>query len=382
MPTSLDRRELLRLAAAGVGAVFASGIGGCATAPSDARVLPKAPSPTRDFVFLHLSDTHWGFEGPPNPEAAVTLKRAVAAINAASIEPDFVVFTGDLTHTTDDASVRRRRLREFLAITGDLKVKRRFYLPGEHDAAPDRGEAFREIIGPTRWSFDHEGVHFVGLDNTSDPAGALGDEQLAWLASDLAPVDRDRPLVVLTHRPLFDLAPQWDWATKDGAQALALLDRFARATVLYGHVHQEHHHMTGRIAHHAARSLIFPLPAPMSVPKKGPLPWDPAAVDHGIGFRVVTERAGDPSLREVPLASAPSDQAVAAIVEKRCTPCHTAGGEAADDHDFSKIETLRAQRSLVGAKVEAGVMPPSGAPRPTDDEVRAIVAWAKGSTAI
>src|SRR6185312_10594008 len=183
------------------------------------------------------------------------------------------------THTTDDPLERRRRMNEFRAMVRDPKVKELRFLPGEHDAALDRGEAFREVFGPTRWSFDRGGVHFVGVDNVSDPAGAIGEEQLAWLAQDLATVTSDRPVVLLTHRPLFELAPAWDWATKDGARAIALLDRFARATVLYGHVHQEHHHVTGRVAHHAARSLIFPLPAPMSVPKKAPLPWDAAASD-------------------------------------------------------------------------------------------------------
>src|SRR5205814_3257061 len=138
---------------------FASGIGGCATAPAEGgRAAKGPPAPARDWVFLHLSDTHWGFSGPPNPEAATTLKTAVAAINALSIDPDFVVFTGDLTHTTDDPVLRRARMREMKAIVANLKVKRLHFLPGEHDAAPDRGEAFREIFGPSRWSFDHEGV--------------------------------------------------------------------------------------------------------------------------------------------------------------------------------------------------------------------------------
>ena len=57
--------------------------------------------------------------------------------------------------------------------------------------------------------------------------------------------------------------------------------------MFYGHIHQEHHHTTGRIAHHASRSLVFPLPAPGSVPKKAPLPWDEAGADHGLGFREV-----------------------------------------------------------------------------------------------
>jgi len=43
---------------------------------------------------------------------------------------------------------------------------------------------------------------------------------------------------------------------------------YQNVVVLYGHIHQENHHMTGHIAHHAAKSLIFPLPAPGSQPKR------------------------------------------------------------------------------------------------------------------
>ena len=45
--------------------------------------------------------------------------------------------------------------------------------------------------------------------------------------------------------------------------------------------------MTGHIAHHAAKSLIFPLPAPGSQPKRVPVPWDAAAPYKGLGFREV-----------------------------------------------------------------------------------------------
>ena len=79
---------------------------------------------------------------------------------------------------------------------------------------------------------------------------------------------------------------QW-WATLDGSDALDLLKPFEHVTVFYGHIHQEHHATTGRIAHHAATSLMFPLPAPGSVPKRAPVPWDPAAPYKGLGFREV-----------------------------------------------------------------------------------------------
>ncbi len=58
-------------------------------------------------------------------------------------------------------------------------------------------------------------------------------------------------------------------------------------TVFYGHIHQEHHQMTGHIAHHSAKSLIFPLPAPGSQPKREPIRWDPAQPYRGLGFRGV-----------------------------------------------------------------------------------------------
>jgi hypothetical protein len=284
----MDRRDFLGLAAAGGGAVFASALAGCAS-----PTLAAARGDDKDFYFVQLSDCHWGYQGPANPDAKVTLRKAVASVNALPSPPAFIVFTGDLTHTTDDPAERRRRLAEFKTIVADLRVRDVHFMPGEHDAGLDRGEAFKEAFGETHYVFDHRGVHFIALDNVSEPGSKLGDEQLAWLRSHLQGRDRAAPIVVLTHRPLFDLAPKWDWATRDGAQAVELLMPFEHVTVFYGHIHQENHHMTGHIAHHSAKSLIFPLPAPGSQPDRTPLPWDPAAPYKGLGFREIeAEDAG------------------------------------------------------------------------------------------
>ena len=285
MEGQFDRRQFLKLAGLG-GAVFASGL----------AAHKSMAAPVEDFFFVQLTDTHWGYKGAANPEAATTLKRAVAAVNALEATPDFIIFTGDLTHTTDDPKERRKRLAEFRDIVSALKVKTVRFIPGEHDASLDRGEAFQEFFGATHQTFDHKGVHFVALDNVSDPSGAIGEAQLKWLAADLAQRDKEQPIVVLAHRPLFDLYPQWDWATKDGAAAVTLLEPFEYVTVFYGHIHQEHHHMTGRIAHHAATSLIFPQPAPGSQPKRAPVPWDATAPFKGLGFREVGAKAGGAAL--------------------------------------------------------------------------------------
>ncbi len=275
MKQGIDRRDFLQLAGLG-GAVFMS-VAGCAS----------TTGAHQDFYFVQLSDTHWGFEGPPNPDAKVTLKKAVAAVNSLAQAPDFVVFTGDLTHTTDDPGVRRQRLAEFRDIIAGLKVRNIRLMPGEHDASLDRGAAYQEFFGETHYSFDHKGVHFIALDNVSDPGAQIGEAQLAWLAADLQRQPRDTRIVVFTHRPLFDLYPQWDWATRDGAKAVDLLMPYDNVTVFYGHIHQEHHHMTGHIAHHSAKSLIFQLPAPGSQPKRTPATWNPEQPYAGLGYRSV-----------------------------------------------------------------------------------------------
>ena len=304
MHSTLKRREFLELAglaSAGIaGVVFTAGL-------HPARAAAASRTREDDFMFLQMSDTHWGFTGPAvNPDAAVTLEKAVASVNSLERQPDFIVFTGDLTHTTDDAHERRARLAQFRDIVSKLKVKDVRFMAGEHDASLDRGAAYRELFGDLHYTFDHKGIHFIVLDNVSDPGGIIGGEQLKWLRADLEHVDRDVPIVVLTHRPLFDLAPDWDWTTRDGADAVQALLPHEYVTVFYGHIHQEHHHQTGHIAHHAAKGLMYPLPAPMSVPKKAPLPWDPAKPYNGLGFRTVEAKAADApySLTEWPAVKA------------------------------------------------------------------------------
>src|SRR6185369_151508 len=94
-----------KLAGMGV-AVFVSG--------RTAQARGSQEQKNESFYFVQLSDTHWGFNGPSiNPDSQGTLKKAVAAVNGLDEQPDFVVFTGDLTQTTDDRKVRRRRMAEF-----------------------------------------------------------------------------------------------------------------------------------------------------------------------------------------------------------------------------------------------------------------------------
>src|SRR5438067_920130 len=92
--SAFDRRQFLQLAGVG-GAVFVSGLSSAARGADSMGAVEG-----EDFFFVQLSDSHWGFEGPPNPDAHGTLPKAVASVNALPQTPDFIIFSGGLTHTT------------------------------------------------------------------------------------------------------------------------------------------------------------------------------------------------------------------------------------------------------------------------------------------
>jgi hypothetical protein len=66
-------------------------------------------------------------------------------------------------------------------------------------------------------------------------------------------------------------------------------------------------------------------------------------------------------------------EAVAALLERECGPCHFAGGEVVDVLDLSDAATIERRASSIAVRVEAGEMPPDGG---LDDQQRAVLrAW-------
>lgn len=239
-----------------------------------ASLVGSAQAAAGGFSMVQISDSHIGFNKPANPDPAATFMEALQKIGALPKKPDFIIHTGDITHLS-----KPKEFDDFdqLARTAKLDFH---YVPGEHDVIDERqGEAFLERYGKNSngkgwYSFDHAGVHFVGLVNVYDlkagGMGNLGAEQLAWLADDLKTKTASTPIVVFTHIPLWIIAADWGWGTQDGAQALKLLTRFASVTVLNGHIHQLMQKVEGHLTFHSARSTAFPQPAPGTAPSPGP----------------------------------------------------------------------------------------------------------------
>ena len=293
MARPLDRRTFLRVTTASLafGALHRVGDALAASGPGgelSGQLAMKNGERIAPFSFVQLSDTHVGFQGPPNPTGGTrAFERAVEVVNALPQQPELVLFTGDLTHDTEEEGQRAARMKRFRDIASRLRVKEVHLIPGEHDAGFDGGAVFRDVFGETSYSFDHRGVHFVALDNVSRAKPEVGAERIAWLEKDLARFPATAPIVVFTHRPLFDLRPDWEWFTRDGDQVMRVLGRYENVTVLYGHIHREHVHEEPHSKHFAARSLMWAFPDPDSGAEKKPLPFDPANPFKNLGARVV-----------------------------------------------------------------------------------------------
>jgi Icc protein len=270
----IDRRGFFScMAWAGAGLVWTFG-GGVASSHLFGSTSQNAGS-SGDFTFVQISDSHIGFDKAANADVTATCKAAIDKINALPTEPDLIIHTGDLSHLSKPS--------EFDTLNQVLKgakVKQVFYVPGEHDVAVDNGQQFLERYGKgskgAGWhSFDHKGIHFVGLVNVvnlkAGGLGNLGADQLEWLEDDLRGRTNSTPIVVFAHIPLWAVYPEWGWGTQDSAQALSYLKRFGSVTVLNGHIHQIMQKVEGNVTFHTAMATAFPQPVPRTAPSAGPL---------------------------------------------------------------------------------------------------------------
>src|SRR6476469_3902636 len=158
-----DRRGFLKcMAWAGTGALFAiaGGIAG-SMGLNGALAAPLHRAAAKPFTFVQLSDSHIGFNKPPNADARATFREAIAKVKALPVQPDFVIHTGDVSQLSKDDEFDDAE--QMLTELG----RQVFFVPGEHDMLdPDGGKAFHDrfgkgTMGAGWYSFDHRGVHFV-----------------------------------------------------------------------------------------------------------------------------------------------------------------------------------------------------------------------------
>ena len=166
----------------------------------------------------------------------------------------------------------------FYPVLGNHEVEVFGFLPIGHDQAQ---AAFRRhFLGTTRTPVRSSlaerivysvnlpgGVHFVGVDNCSQPG--FGADQLAWLASDLEHAREDpavHHVIVGMHKPLAHNGVATHGMDADGPQAqadsdaaLALFVKARVSLILASHVHQFIRFTQGGIQSYVTGGLGAPL---------------------------------------------------------------------------------------------------------------------------
>ncbi|MFC1670224.1 metallophosphoesterase family protein [Spirochaetota bacterium] len=242
------------------------------------------------FTFAFISDSHLtqikGNKFVKNFDKGID--KAIAAVNFMIPKPDFVVYGGDLAQLGKKAEIDHG-LEKMAKVKSPVK-----WMIGEHDYYLDMGEYWQKKVSKLNYSFDHKGVHFIvlnsiltydkwikkwktpmermlmmaRLDNPQGSPFMVGKQQIDWLKKDLAKVDKNVPLVVLSHSPLYKIFKEWNFWTDDAEQVQAALRSYKNVTVIHGHVHQVLYNQIGNISFYALMSTAWPWPYPSTYTQK------------------------------------------------------------------------------------------------------------------
>jgi hypothetical protein len=289
---------------------FLSLMGGTAAAaamPSGGRAFGAGLD--EEFSFIFLTDCH------EQPELDGIHGTGLAMREARTIKADFAIEGGD--HVFDALGVSKERATQLFDLYGkteqDLGLKVHHTI-GNHDcfgvytasgvptSDPEYGKKmYAERFGPTYYSFQHKGVHFVVLDSigiTSDRfyEARMDDDQLAWLGKELAGVAAGEPIVVVTHIPLVTAVPSYTIPTPQAAHGNGFVNGPAAIKLFEGHnvlaVLQGHTHVNEEVVWHGVPYLT-------SGAVCGNW-WHGTRLGTPEGFTVVTIAGGKLSTRYVP----------------------------------------------------------------------------------
>lgn len=222
---------------------------------------------------LFMADTHF-CNDPKRNDFTHFRELMMPSINRAAVDADgykFAVALGDITWD-----------RFWYATGMDIEsvpqhlANHNFPMPfycvhGNHDYDPSVPatdnpntkaiQRFCNVFGPTFYSMDKGGVHFVMLDNIiyknevkegqKVAKGVVGsrnydlyvdDAQLAWFAKDLAAVDKGTRIVVCMHAPLFTYNVEgeqvYSFVEGKSEPLIELLKDFEKVTIFSGHSHR------------------------------------------------------------------------------------------------------------------------------------------------
>jgi 3',5'-cyclic-AMP phosphodiesterase len=219
MPHHLDRRDVLKLA----------GLAGAAAllGPGAAHLLarPARPERKRALRIAHLTDIHV----QPELRADGGMAACLRHVNTLADKPDLIITGGD--HVYDSMAQEQPRTKMLWDLWAKV-LKDQNAIPvesclGNHDVwgwSKSKSKASGdEALYGKKWAaetlrlgerpyrtLDRAGWHLVFLDSIF-PKGEgytarLDDEQLEWLAGDLAALKPGTPTLIISHIPIMSVA--------------------------------------------------------------------------------------------------------------------------------------------------------------------------------
>lgn len=169
---------------------------------------------SREFTFIHASDTHLDSVSLPR------MRMLEALVD--SIQPDFVIITGDLVRDALRVSDSVATGRYDLYMNEQAKISRPVWTaPGNHEIfGIERAKShvsvdhplygrkmYRHYLGPDYYSFNYGGVHFIALNSEDYDDqwyyGHIDSVQVEWLKQDLSFVSATTRVVTFNHIPFF-----------------------------------------------------------------------------------------------------------------------------------------------------------------------------------
>ncbi len=201
-----------------------------------------------DFAFLQVSDTHISpVLANQTPPATVRGGATIAWFCEAAGQPQaipgeptpvpaFALATGDLTEYGVIDKTWQVFEQAFATLSCPLYVQ-----PGNHDNTwVAMYDIMRKRHGGENYSFAHGGCHFACISSASpqEPVPTIDGKTRAWLRQDLRKVERDMPIFVALHHPIYSN----EFANPAECDTfIDLLRDYNVVLMLYGHGHGVSH---------------------------------------------------------------------------------------------------------------------------------------------
>ncbi len=223
--------------------------------------------PAANHVIAHVSDTHF-LGGGRRLYGSITtdahLNQALSQLEESGVNPEAIVFTGDLADLGEpDAYARLRAIVEPFAKRLGTQI---IWVMGNHDERPEYSRELFDLEAtgePQDRVYDINGLRIISLD-TSVPGyhhGDLEQSQLDWLTDILATQAPHGTLLAMHHPPIPTplLEAMGMLELEDQPQLADVIRGTDVRAILAGHLHYSTHSMFAGIPVSVAAATCYTL---------------------------------------------------------------------------------------------------------------------------